>query len=60
MTNIPQVQVELGNLRVRLRTEPDLPTLLTFRNLETFGDLVLSLRNKIPIVQLPDGTTVGD
>ena len=60
MMNILQVQVELGNL---LCTEPDLATLLTFCNLVTFGDLVLLLRNKLLIVQLPDVTTplpVGD
>ena len=46
--------LELGNL---LRTEPDLATLLTFRDLVTFGDLVLWLRDEISIVQLPDVTT---
>ena len=58
ITNILQGQVELGNLR--LRTEPDLATVLTFRNLVAFGDLVLSLHNKIPIIQLFDVTIVGD
>ncbi len=46
--------LELGRL---LRTTPDLASLLTFKDLITFGDLVTWLHDEIVTVQLPDVAT---